>query len=205
MKKCRKKAAKPTTWPWLMSRVGMQSSATTLYTNTSTRSLCLEIHACFQGNHGGHGEGTFLLYWSWRSRVCEVKKGNKVWKYATEWTNDLCIEKLCELAKTGEWRRAKWFEERKQKSANKMPWHRRGTPDSVGYEHVFKRCWPGPKGLGICWATSRTSLSAMVWSTLLDPSTRWSVDAKLKIHVDWIYLGKYLSFLPDTKSQQKLK
>ena len=79
---------------------------------------------------------------------CEVKKGNKVWKYATEWTNALCIEKLCGLAKTGEWRRAKWFEERKQKSAKKMPWHRRGTPDSVGYEHVFKRCWPGPKEFG---------------------------------------------------------
>ena len=79
---------------------------------------------------------------------CEIKKGNKVWTYATEWTNDLCIEKLCQVAKTGQWRRAKWFKETKQKSAKKMPWHRRGSPDSVGYEDVFKRCWPGPKGFG---------------------------------------------------------
>ena len=81
-----------------------------------------------------------------RSKICNVKKGDDVWNYATKEARETCVKQLCNLAKTGDWKN--WF--MKQKTARKTPWQREMPGHkSYGFQDAFKsKCWHGPKSYG---------------------------------------------------------
>ena len=120
-----------------------------IYDHNYQRFVPLKLQHAFKETANGMEKESFCSVSRFGDpEFCEVKKGNKVWKYATEWTNDSCMKKLCRIASTGEWRRAKWFQEQKQRSAKKMPWQSH-VPGGVGYEDAFDWwCWRGPEGFG---------------------------------------------------------
>eukprot|EP00438_Fugacium_kawagutii_P031403 Skav205753 [mRNA] locus=scaffold1714:7227:8681:- [translate_table: standard] len=79
-----------------------------------------------------------------QAQVCKPIKKDKVWTYARMVTRERCAQRLCSLAKTGEWKNG-WF---KQNEARKTPWKAKLKANghkSLGYEEAFEECNRGPE------------------------------------------------------------